>query len=108
MPTINPTLGSRAFTLSPAFPTHNGLDPVDATRMSWLSGAILDHSGTPRSPSAGSACTRASRGRSVQAPWTNSPFEVVPQLPQKHRRRRAADVLKEGPECSAAGRGPLV
>ena len=31
MPSINPNLGSRAFTLTPAFPTHNGQDPVSAT-----------------------------------------------------------------------------
>jgi len=49
--------------------------------MSWLSGSILDHSGNAGLTSGGSNCTRASRG--VQpAPWTNSPFEVVPQLPQ--------------------------
>jgi hypothetical protein len=99
MPTINPTLGSRAFTLSPAFPTHNGLDPVDATRMSWLSGAILDHSGNAALTVGWFGMHQSVPWAFSQAPWTNSPFEVVPQLPQSiGDGPPQADVLKEGPE----------
>ncbi len=38
MPSINPNIGSRAFSLTPAFPTHNGQDPVSAIRVGVLSG----------------------------------------------------------------------
>jgi len=28
MPSINPNIGNRAFSLVPAFPSHNGQDPI--------------------------------------------------------------------------------
>ncbi len=82
MPTINPHLGSRAFTVGPDFPTHNGGDPVNASRLSVLNGTIAFHDGS-------GALTGGwfDQHQSVpfvfsQAPQTNAPFQLSPEIPQ--------------------------
>jgi hypothetical protein len=99
MPTINPNLGSRAFTLVPAFPTHNGADAVNATRLSVLSGSLVNHFGYG-ALTVGYFNLHQNVGWAfAQPPWTSSAFEVVPQLPQSiGDGPPQVDVLKEGAE----------
>jgi hypothetical protein len=99
VPTINPSIGSRAFTLAPAFPTHNGQDSASAVRMSVLSGSILDRNGN-----AGLSVGWFNLHQNLpfafsQAPWTNMAFTPVPQIPQNiGDGPPTIDVMKEGPE----------
>ena len=81
MPTINANIGSRAFSLAPEFTTHNDQDPISASRLSILSGSIMAHNG-----SGGVTFGLLNLHQNVgfafmQAPWTTTPFDVVPQLP---------------------------
>lgn len=98
MPSINTNLGSRAYTLVPAFPTHNGQDPISATKLGFLSGSITDHNGN-----AGLSVGWFNLHQSVpwalsQAPWVSTPFQLAPQLPQSlGDGPPSIDVLKGGP-----------
>jgi hypothetical protein len=98
MPSINTNLGSRAFTIQPAFTTHNGQDPISATKLGFLSGSIVDRNGN-----GGLSVGWFSLHQSVpwalnQAPWTNTPFQLAPQIPQSIGDGAPSnDVLKEGP-----------
>lgn len=98
MPTINPNLGSRAFTLTPAFPTHNGQNPVSATDLGFLSGSVLDHFGNWALTAGWFSLHQNLPWALSQAPWTNEPFQLAPQLPQSVGEGPPTDdVLKEGP-----------
>ncbi|HEV8021498.1 MAG TPA: hypothetical protein VGP41_09570 [Candidatus Lustribacter sp.] len=82
MPSINPNLGSRAFQLAPAFPTHNGQNPVSATNVGFLSGAALLHNGNGALTVGWLNTHQNVPWVFTQAPWTTTPFELAPQLPQ--------------------------
>ena len=98
MPTINPNLGSRAFTLVPAFPTHNGEDPVSATRLGFLSGSVIDHAGNGALTVGWFGLHQNMPWALSQAPWTNTPFQLGPQIPQTiGDPPPSIDVLREGP-----------
>jgi hypothetical protein len=98
MPSINTNLGSRAFTIAPAFPTHNGQDPVSATKLGFLSGQIADHNGNGALSVGWFSLHQTVPWALSQAPWTNTPFQMAPQLPQSiGDGPPAIDVLKEGP-----------
>lgn len=98
MPTINPNLGSRAYTLSPAFTTHNGQNPISATRLGFLSGSIADHNGNGALTVGWFSLHQNVPWALDQAPWTNVPFQLAPQLPQSIGDGPPTDdVLKEGP-----------
>ncbi|HEY5340190.1 MAG TPA: hypothetical protein VIK27_04115, partial [Candidatus Aquilonibacter sp.] len=97
MPTINPNIGSRAFTLTPAFPTHNGQDPVSATRLGFLSGSIIDHNGNGALTVGWFGLHQNVPWALSQAPWTNTPFQLAPQIPRTiGDAPPSADVLREG------------
>jgi hypothetical protein len=95
MPSINPNLGQRAFTVAPAFTTHNGQDPISGTKLGVLSGAILDHSGN-YGLTVGWLDLHQFVGFAFSpAPWVSTPFQVVPQLPQNiGDGNPSVDVLK--------------
>ncbi len=99
MPTINPNVGSKAFTLAPAFPTHNGADPVDATRLGFLSASVADHSGLG-ALTIGWFDPHQNVAFAFAPPaGTNKPFEAVPQIPGNiGDGPPSIDVLKEGPQ----------
>jgi hypothetical protein len=108
MPTINPDLGSRAFTLTPAFPTHNGADAVNATRMSVLSGSLLDHGGNGGLTLGWFNLHQNANWAFIQAPWVSSPFSVVPGLPGSiGDGSPQIDVLREGPPALPLQGGDL-
>jgi hypothetical protein len=98
MPSINPNLGVKAFTLAPAFPTHNGADAASATRLGFLSASVTEHSGLG-SRSAGSVRIKSyrlrSRRRRVRTRRSNrcrnlrttSATERRPSTCSKRRRR---------------------
>jgi hypothetical protein len=98
MPTINTNLGSRAYTLTPAFTTHNGQNPISATKLSILSGSIMAHNGNG-GVTFGWLNLHQNVGFAFsQAPWVSTPFEVVPQLPGSiGDGAPAVDVLKGDP-----------
>jgi hypothetical protein len=97
MPSINPNIGSRAFTLTPAFPTHNGQDPVSATRLGFLSGSIIDHNGKGALTIGWFGLHQNVPWALSQAPWTNTPFQLAPQIPRTiGDAPPSADVLREG------------
>jgi hypothetical protein len=99
VPTINPSLGSRAFTLVPAFPTHNGQDAVSASRMSVITGSILDHDGNAALNLGWFNLHQNLPFAFSQAPWTNMAFANVPLIPQSiGDGQPSIDVLKEGAE----------
>jgi len=98
MPTINPNLGSRAFTLKPAFTTHNGQDPVSATKLSVLSGSIADHNGNGALTVGWFSLHQTVPWALNQAPWVSTPFQLAPQVPGTlGDGPPSVDVLKEGP-----------
>jgi hypothetical protein len=98
MPSINPNVGSRAFTLSPAFPTHNGQNPVSGTKLGFLSGAIVNHDGNGALTVGWFSLHQSVPWALSQAPWQNVPFQLSPQLPQSIGDGPPTDdVLKEGP-----------
>jgi len=98
MPSINPNLGSRAFTLSPAFPTHNGQNSVNGTKLGFLSGSISEHNGNGALTVGWFSLHQNVPWALSQAPWTNVPFQLAPQLPQSIGDGPPTDdVLKEGP-----------
>jgi hypothetical protein len=82
MPTINPHLGSLAYTLTPSFPTHNGQDSVNATKVSVLSGSITLHDGKGQFNAGWFDLKQSVPFVFSQAPWTNTPFQLAPQIPQ--------------------------
>lgn len=99
MPSINANAGSRAYTLTPAFPTHNGQDPISATKLGFLSGSIVDHNGHGALTVGWFSLHQNVPWALSQAPWTNTPFQLAPQLPQSIGNGPPTnDVLKEGPE----------
>jgi hypothetical protein len=99
MPSINANVGSRAYTLKPAFPTHNGQDPISATKLGFLSGSIVDHAGRGALTVGWFSLHQNVPWALSQAPWTNTPFQLAPQLPQSIGNGPPTDdVLKEGPE----------
>jgi hypothetical protein len=97
MPSINTNLGSRAYTLAPAFTTHNGQDPISATKLGILSGSIMDHNGNG-GVTIGWFNVHQNVGFAMSpAPWVSTPFQVVPQLPQNIGDGNPyIDVLREG------------
>ncbi len=98
MPSINPTIGRRAFTLTPAFPTHNGQDPVSASNVGVLSGSILDHNGNGGLTVGWFSLHQSAPWALNQAPWTTTPFQLSPQVPGSlGDGPPTVDVLKEGP-----------
>ena len=98
MPTINPNLGSRAFQLTPAFTTHNGQDPVSGTKASILSGSIAEHNGNGALSVGWFSLHQNVPWAMSQAPWTSTPFELAPQIPQSiGDGPPTVDVMKEGP-----------
>jgi hypothetical protein len=98
MPSINPNLGSRAFTIAPAFTTHNGQDPVSATRLGFLSGALVDHNGNGALSVGWFSMHQSVPWAFSQAPWTNTPFQLGPSVPQSiGDPQPSIDVLREGP-----------
>jgi hypothetical protein len=82
MPTINPHLGSQAYTLTPAFPDHNGIDSVNATRISVLSGSVALHDGHGALTGGWFDLRQTVPFVFSQAPWTNTPTQLAPQIPQ--------------------------
>ena len=98
MPSINTNLGSRAYTLVPTFTTHNGQDPISATKLGFLSGSVTDHNGN-----GGLSVGWFNLHQSVpwalnQAPWVSQPFQLAPQMPGTlGDGAPAIDVLKGGP-----------
>jgi hypothetical protein len=81
MPSINTNLGSRAYTLAPAFTTHNGQDPISATKLGVLSGSVMDHNGNG-GITLGWFDLHQNVGFAMSpAPWVSTPYQVVPQLP---------------------------
>ena len=98
MPSINANVGSRAYTLTPAFPTHNGQDPISATKLGVLSGAILDHGGNGALTIGWLSLHQNVSWALSQAPWTNTPFQLAPQIPGSIGNGAPSnDVLKQGP-----------
>jgi len=99
MPSINTNLGSRAFTLRPAFTTHNGQDPISATKLGFLSGSIMDHNGNGGVTLGYFDLHQTLPFAMSQAPWVSTPFQVVPQLPGSiGDGAPTIDVLKGNPE----------
>ncbi len=82
MPTINPHLGSQAATLTPQFTTHNGQDSINASRFSVLSGSIALHDGMGELTGGWFDLKQTVPFVFSQAPWTNTPFQLAPQIPQ--------------------------
>jgi hypothetical protein len=82
MPTINPHLGSQAASLTPQFTTHNGQDPINASRISVLSGSIALHDGSGALSGGWFNQHQSVDFVFEQAPLTNTPFELAPQIPQ--------------------------
>jgi hypothetical protein len=82
MPTINPHLGSQAYTINPAFPTHNGQDSVNASRFSVLSVSLSLHDGHGQLTGGWFNLKQTVPFVFAQAPWTNTPTQLAPQLPQ--------------------------
>lgn len=80
MPTINPHLGSQAATLTPAFNTHNGQDAVTAARGSVLKGSIAMHNGSGEFNVGWFNLHQTAPFVFQQAPWTNTPVQLVPQM----------------------------
>ena len=81
MPSINTNLGSRAYTLVPAFPTHNGQDPISATKLGFLSGTITDHNGNGGLSVGWFNLHHIIPWALNQAPWVSTPFQLSPQMP---------------------------
>jgi hypothetical protein len=81
-PTINPHLGSQAFQIAPAFPTHNGQDSVTAQRVSVLDGQFALHDGRGALTGGWFNLKQTLSFVFQQAPWTNTPTQLAPQLPQ--------------------------
>jgi len=82
MPTLNPHLGMRVVSVPPAFPTHNGGDGIQGSRVSILSGSVLMHDG-----SGGLNVGWFDPHQTVSfvfapPPWTNTPARLVPTLPE--------------------------
>ena len=99
MPTINPNLGVKAFTLAPAFPTHNGQDPVSATRLGFLNATVSEHSGLGGLSFGWFNLHQNVPFAFAQAPGTNTPYQAAPQLLGSiGDGPPAVDVLKEGPQ----------
>lgn len=99
MPTINPNLGVRAFTLAPAFPTHNGADAVSATRLGLLSASVLDHNGAGGLTVGWFNTHQSVPFAFAPPPGTNTGFDIAPQLPHTiGDGPPAVDVLKESPQ----------
>jgi hypothetical protein len=82
MPTINPHLGSRAISIPPFFATHNGQDSVSGTRVSVLDGSLALHNGKGAFDAGWFDLHQAVPFVFQQAPQTNTPFQLSPQLPQ--------------------------
>jgi hypothetical protein len=81
VPSIDPNLGRRAYTLTPQFTTHNGQDPISATRLGVLQGSIMDHNGNGGITLGYFNLHQTVPFAMSQAPWVSTPFQVVPQLP---------------------------
>lgn len=82
MPTLNPTLGSRAFSDPVAFPTHNGVDGVQGSRVSILDGMLALHNGDGGLTVGWLDQHQSVRFVFAQPAWTNTPAELVPILPE--------------------------
>ena len=99
MPSINPNLGNRAFTLTPQFTTHNGQDPISATKLGVLQGSIMDHNGNGGITLGYFDLHQTVPFAMSQAPWVSTPFQVVPQLPHNiGDGAPTVDVLKGNPQ----------
>lgn len=108
MPSINPNLGRRAFQLTPAFPTHNGQNPVSGTMVSLLSGQVLDHGGNYGMTIGWLNLHQNVNWAFSQAPWANTPFALAPQLNGSiGDGPPAIDVLKNGPALLPLSGGDL-
>jgi hypothetical protein len=81
MPSLNPSMGFRAFSVPPAFPTHNGADGIQATRVSILQGSIALHSGDGAFTMGWLTQHQTARFVFNQPAWTNTPAQLVPLLP---------------------------
>ena len=81
MPTLDPNQGRRAFTLTPAFPTHNGQDPIGATRLGFTQGSIAMHDGTGALTAGWLDLHQNVSWALSQAPWVSQPFALSPQIP---------------------------
>jgi len=81
MPTINPHLGSLAAQITPDFPTHNGGDSINASRFSVLDGTIALHDGSGALTGGWFDQHQLVPFVFAQAPWTNTPFQLAPQIP---------------------------
>ena len=91
MPSINANLGNRAYTLMPAFPTHNGQDPISATKLGFLSGSITDHNGNGGLTVGWFNLHQSVPWAFSQPPWVNPPFQTRAAAAGFARRRRAVD-----------------
>jgi hypothetical protein len=80
MPSINPNLGVKAFTLAPAFPTHNGADAASATRLGFLSASVTEHSGLGGLTIGWFSPHQVVPFAFAPPPGENTPFQPVPQL----------------------------
>jgi hypothetical protein len=97
MPSINPNIGNRAFSLVPAFPSHNGQDPITATKLGFLAGSIVDHNGNGGLNVGWFSLHQSVPWALNQAPWTSEPFMLSPQIPQSiGDGAPSIDVLKVG------------
>lgn len=99
MPTINANLGSRAYSLTPNFPTHNGQDSISAQRGSVLSGTL-------ESPDGNQALTVGWFDPKLSvpfvftpAPWYTTPTQLSPVVPgSPGDGAPSVDVLKALPD----------
>ena len=99
MPTLDPNQGMRAFTLTPAFPTHNGQDPIGATRLGFTQGSIAMHDGTGALTVGWLDLHQNVSWALSQAPWVSQPFELSPEIPGSIGDGAPTDdVLKNGNE----------
>ncbi len=80
MPTLNPHLGMRVVTIPPAFPTHNGGDAVQGSRMSILNGSFSMHDGSGAFNVGWFDPHQTVPFVFAIPPWTNSPAQLMPTL----------------------------
>ena len=68
--------------MPPAFPTHNGGDSVSGTRLGFVQGSVAMHDGSGAFTVGWFDPHQTTRFVFAPPPWTNTPAQLVPLLPQ--------------------------
>jgi hypothetical protein len=98
MPPLNAHLGQNAVSVPPTFTTHNGQDSVNASRLSILSGTLVDPRGNAAVTAGWFNLHQTASFVFQSPPATNTPPELVPQLPESlSDGAPSADVFKARP-----------